>query len=315
VPYHYGLSPDSRVLINNGKGQFGERTQEFMPVAFELGMVTDAVWLAESSTLVVAGEWMPITLFNFSGEAVTKTELPNTAGWWNTLHAADMDGDGDLDLLAGNRGENSDIKASPEKPVNLYAHDFDGNTSTDPVLSYYRQGEEWVYPGLDQLAGQIAKVKKIYPSYKAFAESPFSKIFSQSELEKAVHKQVQSFQSVYLENLGNGSFQVHPLPIEAQFAPIYAFATADFDGDGYMDVLAAGNFYGNQPSMGRDDASYGLFLKGNGRGTFAAVPPRQSGFSVFGEARSITLMQGGENPFILVSRNNATTRLFNYSTR
>jgi hypothetical protein len=172
-----------------------------------------------------------------------------------------------------------------------------------------------VYPGLDQLAGQIVKVKKIYPSYKAFAESPFSKIFSQQELEKAVHKQVQSFQSVYIENLGNRSFQVHLLPIEAQFAPIYAFASADFDGDGHMDVLAAGNFYGNQPSMGRDDASYGLFLKGNGKGSFEAIAPRESGFSVFGEVRSISLLQSKENPFILVSRNNATIRLFNYSTQ
>jgi hypothetical protein len=182
-------------------------------------------------------------------------------------------------------------------------------------LSYYKQGEEWVYPGLDQLAAQIVKVKKMYPSYKAFAESPFSKIFSQSELEKAVHKQVQSFQSVYIENLGDGNFQVKPLPIEAQFSSIYAFTTADFDGDGHTDVLAAGTFYGNQPSMGRDDASYGLFLRGNGQGTFAAVPSRNSGFSVFGEVRSISLLQSSENSFILVSRNNTTTRLFNYSTR
>ena len=314
VPYSYGLSPNSRVLINNGKGQFSDKTEEFMPDAFGLGMVSDAVWMEENRELVVAGEWMPITIFNFSSE-VTKTELPHTSGWWNTLHAADMDGDGDTDLLAGNRGENSDIKASVGKPVNLYVHDFDGNTSTDPILSYYKQGEEWVYPGLDQLAGQLVKIKKMYTSYKAFAESPFSSVFPPNELEKAVHKQVQTFQSAYIENLGDGSYQVKPLPIEAQFSPIYAFATADFDGDGHTDVLAAGNFYGNQPSMGRDDASYGLFLKGNGKGTFEAIPSRKSGFSVYGEVRSMTLLQGRKDPFILVSRNNATTRLFNYSIR
>ncbi len=313
VPQAYGISPNSMLLINDGKGKFTDQTEAHMPDALRLGMVSDAVWLAQSRELIVVGEWMPVTIFKFA-EQVAKTELPHTSGWWNTIHAADMDGDGDLDLLAGNMGENSNIKASVEQPVDLYVRDFDGNARPDPILSYYRQGKQWVYPGLDQLAGQIVQVKKVYQSYKTFAESSFSQIFPPEELEGAVHKQAQTFQSAYIENLGGGKFAINALPVEAQFSSVHSFATADFDRDGHADVLAAGNFYGSQPSIGRHDAAYGLFLKGNGQGDFEVVPARQSGFTVFGEVRSIGLLTGKKSPFILVSRNNASTRLFNYAT-
>ncbi|MCK4749317.1 MAG: hypothetical protein KAT15_19825, partial [Bacteroidales bacterium] len=115
----------------------------------------------------------------------------------------------------------------------------------------------------------------------------------------------------WVENLGQNGFEIHELPLEAQFSPVYGFATHDFNGDGHKDILAVGNFYGNQPRMGKCDASFGNFLRGEGQGVFKAVDHRESGFAVYGEARDIQILHNRiQQPLIIVSRNNAEIRLF-----
>ena len=310
TPHEYGNPGVSRILINNRQGSFSDRTSGFLSDDGRIGLVTDAVWLEDTRELVIVGEWMPITIYYYGPQEAVITEIPHSSGWWNAIHAEDIDGDGDIDLLAGNAGLNTNLSASPSEPLDLYLRDYDGNLSFDPIMAYYRQGTQWVYPGLDLLAKQIVNVKRIYRTYEDYASSTFSEIFPDEQLQISFHAQVQTLSSVWLENMGNGSYEMKDLPAEAQFSSIFGFTTYDIDDDGYMEVLAVGNFYGNQPEMGKSDASYGIYLKGK-KGGFEYIHNLDSRFSVSGEARDIQLLKShSDSPLILVSRNNAETRLF-----
>jgi len=311
VPGSYGKYPASRILLGDGAGSLFDFTSRIFGQDFKLGMVTDAVWLNRSKELVIVGDWMPITLINLDNEVATIREINDSAGWWNTIEAEDLDGDGDEDLLAGNRGTNSFLKASPEFPVNLYVKDFDRNSSIDPILSYFKDGVEMPFFGMDELSRQLVAVRKVYGTYKNYAKDNFNEVFEKDDLSGAGRWQVQTFESLLLKNQGDGNFQVKALPAQMQFAPIYGFDVHDFDGDGHKDILAVGNFYGNQVSLGKFDASYGHFLKGDGQGNWEVKNPIDSGFQVRGECRDIAQLSNslGEK-IILVSRNNDRLKTF-----
>lgn len=311
VPRSYGVSPMSYVLLNNGDGTFSNGIEELLPGGAKIGMVTDALWIATEKKLVVVGEWMPITIYHFDGATVNKTELEQTKGWWNTISAGDFDGDGDQDLLAGNFGLNSNLRTRPEQPAQLYLKDFDSNHQIDPVLTYFRQDSQWVFPSKDQLLAQIIPLRKRFVDYQLFANSTFEKIFTPEMLEGAIRKEVETFESLYLENLGAGSYTIHPLPIEAQFAPMQSFLTGDFNNDGNLDALAVGNFYEYEPNIGKMDASYGTYLYGYGNGSFDILEPKECGFAVFGDTRDIKSINiSGANQLIIVSRNNNSLQFF-----
>jgi len=311
TPHEYGNPGISRVLINDGTGKFSDQTSGYLSYNGRIGMVTDAAWLRTSRELVVVGEWMPISIFKYQDDQVFVSSIDNSSGWWNTIEAVDLDGDGDQDFLLGNMGLNTNLSASPEKPIDLYLRDFDGNLAYDPVMAYYRNDKQWVYPGLDMLSKQIVSVKKVYKTYEKYASSTFNEIFPEEQLANSYHLQVQTLASIWLENRGDSTFMMHDLPIEAQLSPIYGFSTQDVDLDGNLDVLAVGNFFGNQPDMGRSDASFGVFLKGKGNGELEYMDNKKSGFSLAGEARDIKIVKSSKDEsLILVSRNNTDTRVF-----
>ncbi len=310
TPHEYGFPGVSSLFVNNGNGTFSDRTSSFFQKDGQIGLVTDALWREDTKELITVGEWMPITIFSFHGNntATVKT-IPNSSGWWNAIHADDLDNDGDLDFLIGNQGLNTNLSASPAEPLDLYLGDYDGNLKFDPVIAYYKNDQQWIYPGLDQLAQQIQPVKKTFRTYEEFANSSFKQIFPEKHLEKSLHVQVQTLASVWMENRGFEGYEIQELPNEAQYSPIYGFATYDFDADGLKDVISVGNFHGNQPRMGRCDASFGTFLHNEGNGKFTVVKNRESGFSVSGESRSVKILHTGkEHKLILVARNNANTK-------
>lgn len=306
----YGVSPDSYLLWNDGKGQYSVDTTAYSQVLRSLGMVTDVAWLPAAKELVVVGEWMPVTFLEFKKAAIEKREIPNTGGWWNTIHVSDLDNDGDDDLLAGNCGLNTNLRASVQQPVRLYVKDFDNNFMTEPLITYYRQDKEWLYAGLDEVKKQLPSIRSRFPSYTSFARSTFPEIFHAEAIASAIKKEVQLFQSVYLMNEGKSKYTVNELPIDVQFSPVYAFVTGDFNGDGIIDILTAGNFNGSTPSIGRLGASYGNCLLGSAGDGYEVVQPLRSGFSVFGEVRNMKILKSPMIDMILVCRNNSTTRLF-----
>lgn len=306
----YGISPDSYVLWNTGKSNFKLDTTAYSDVIKSFGMVTDAVWLKESKELAVVGEWMPVTFLSFQKDKIVKRELPESSGWWNAIHAADLDQDGDTDLLLGNFGSNSNIKASVDQPVRLYVKDFDSNFMTEPMLTYYRQDKEWLFASLDEIKKQMPSIRYKYNDYTSFAMSPFQEVFAKGDIESSVQKSAQTFYSGYLINEGKGNYTFHAFSQEMQFSPVFAIETDDFNGDGFPDILSGGNFYGCAPSIGRFDASYGSFLLGSNERIFSPIEPRQSGFAVFGEVRNIKKLRSSRGTLILVARNNTSPRLF-----
>ena len=323
LPDKYPLSPRSYLLQNNN-GIFADVTKRTAPTLEFAGMITDALWLDfnkdDRLDLVLCGEWMPIRFFKNTGNGLTEytseTKLENTSGWWRSLHAADLDGDGDTDILAGNMGENNRYHATPQMPVKLYAKDIDGNGSLDLLPAYFIKndaGTRELFPAIDrtQLAEEVIAVKKKYLLNKDYAGVNMQELANTLSLKDAAAFSCELTASVWLENLGNGHYELHMLPVEAQFAPVNCFAVSDFDADGIADVLLAGNESQAEVVSGRYDASYGLLLKGQGRGNFTTIKFAESGLAINGDVKQLrTLFTGSRKQCLLAAINNDSLKCF-----
>ena len=308
-PTKYGLPAASKFFLNRGEGKFADASISLLENRGSIGMVTDAVWVEKKKELIIVGEWMPVTIYSFKEGNIERKKLENTSGWWNTISLADFNNDGNSEILLGNLGLNTNMQASVKEPMDLYIYDFDGNLSTDPIISYYKNGKQWPYANLNLLAEQIVNVKRTYRTYEKYAKSSFSEVFPNKELNKSYHSQVQTLASSYLKTV-NGEYVLKSLPESVQYSTINGFVSEDFDKDGNTDVLAVGNFYGNQPSMGRSDASYGDFLTVSNDSLLLDVPFVKSGFVLDGEARDIKIIKGLKGKkWVLVSLNNAGIQL------
>jgi hypothetical protein len=317
--WRYGIAPDSYILRNDGKGGFTDATDEVAPVLRKFGFVKQATWADmdgdKVADLVLAAEWSPVTILLCKEGKLSPLKregsgLEKTQGWWNVVRAADWDNDGDLDLVAGNLGLNSRLHASATEPVSMFVYDFDKNDSTDQVLTHFTSGKEYPFHTRDEMTKQMPYLKKRYLSYHKFAEATVHDIFDAALLDKAGLFRAVMFQSVYIENQGNGKFRVLPLPMAAQFSTVETLLADDFNQDGHLDVLLAGNFYPVNIQMGRYDAGYGLLLAGDGRGGFKAVPPAESGFSIKGETRALRTVLLGGKTYCLAVRNNDAVEFF-----
>ncbi|MBW7892585.1 MAG: VCBS repeat-containing protein [Chitinophagaceae bacterium] len=316
--------PPGSYLLRNDEGVFTDVTESVCPALKNIGMVTSAVSMDFDGDgredLVVAGEWMPLRFFKNSNgkliEVTADTGLKEINGMWRSLVAADMDGDGDLDLVAGNLGLNSSYRVSAERPMELFATDIDGNGSIDPLLFYYvktKDGSMQSRPAINrsQLSYQVPVMKKRFLSHEDYAGAGFKEIFGNRSKDGMLPLFCNETRSCYFENKGNGVFEKHPLPLEAQFAPVNAILCADFDRDGHPDILLAGNEYQTEVIRGRYDASYGCFLRGNGKGDFTAVTPVESGFIVDGDVKDMAVVRMPDHSLrILVAVNNDSLRVF-----
>lgn len=321
VPGKYPTTPQSFLLENNGKGQFTDVTTKFAKGLQSIGMVTDAQWSDfnkdGTQDLIIVGEFMPIkVLMNVNGEFVDETEhsgLENTEGWYNTIGRGDFDNDGDEDFIVGNFGLNSQLKASLEEPVHLYSKDFDSNGSLDPILTSYNMGESYPIFSKDDLVGQLSALKNRYVNYSDYADQKITDIFSNEELSDATILNAYNFASSYIENLGDGKFQIVPLPLPAQFAPVYAVQIEDFNNDGNLDALLAGNFFGTRVKYGRYDANKGALFYGDGKGNFEFVTNDISGLNINGEVRAInSIKSANDQHLLLIARNNNNLSTYHY---
>jgi len=259
--------------------------------------------------LIVVGEWMPVRVFHQeNGRLVDRTAeagLAGTEGWWNSVTVADLNGDGRPDLVLGNLGLNSYLRASAAQPARMYVGDFGHNGTLEQILTFYKQGVSYPLAGRDELLSLIPRLRARYATYADFGAARVEDIFPAGELAQATVREARVFASSVALNNGNGTFTLRPLPAEAQFAPIRAALVADFDGDGRADLLVGGNLYGVPPVLGRYDASYGLLLSGMGDGRFAAVDMDRSGLMIEGQVRHMGwLRQADGKRLIVVARNN-----------
>ena len=318
VPGRYGIDPTSSLLRNDGRGRFSDVTRQLAPDLTSIGMVTDALWQDVNADgrvdLVVVGEWMPVTIFRNRGEGrleqVTTRGLEKSHGWWNRIVAGDFTGDGRVDFVIGNLGINTRLQATATEPATMHVKDFDKNGFVEQIISYYNHGKSYPLPLRDDLIKSLPFLKARYLSYEKYARQTITDIFPPADLADALVKQVYTFETSLARNNGDGSFTLVPLPHEAQLAPVYGILASDFDRDGRVDLLLAGNFDGVKPEIGRMSAGYGLFLRGDGNGKFAPVRSVDSGFSVPGQARDIQRIRIGQGDLYVVTRNNDRPLVF-----
>jgi len=320
VPGAYGLSPDQFLLENNGNGIFKDVTDIRMKGLKNAGMVTDASWMDYDQDgdpdLVLVGEWMKVCMFRNDDEHFTditgSTGLDKTSGWWNCLQVADVDDDGDLDLIGGNLGLNSLLKASKQEPVEMFVNDFDNNGSLDQVICSYSNGISYPIASLDELAGQMPGLKKKYPNYSDFGGKTAKDIFGKEKLDQSIIRRAVLFESCLFLNNGDGTFEINKLPQTAQFSPVRDIVVHDFDLDGKNDLVLVGNNYSVRPSIGRYDASYGWCLLGDTGHEFSVLMPVESGLRINGDARKIHSIEILGKHFLVTAINNGYLQIFQY---
>lgn len=312
VPGRYP-SPASSALLLNDRGRFIDVTDQLAPEFRNLGMVTDAALCDLNGDggpeLIVTGEWMAATVFQFTSkgfvEATAEYGLDREVGWWNCIVPADLDADGDTDFVLGNLGWNYKYQASHDKPFHVYAADFDSSGSFDIALGYYLAGET-LYPvrGRQCSAEQMPALADKFPTYKEFGSASIFEVYGKA-LGQAIHYEATNFSNSVLINSGTGQLSLRPLPNEAQISPINSAIADDFDQDGITDLLVAGNLFGSEVETGRADAGKGLFLRGDGQGSFSPVPPHQSGLWLPLDVRALLPVQTKAGPIIFAGSNNA----------
>ena len=317
VPGKYPLSPDSKILTNDGAGNFIDNTSRVAPSLAKIGMVTDATWVDlnkdGAQDLVVVGEWMPVKVFiNRKGTLVDESSAFikfTSTGWWNSILADDFDGDGDMDLVIGNLGENAQMHASEKEPVTVYYKDFDNNGSIDPVVCYYIHGKSYPAASRDDLMDQLPALKKKFLTYKSYSTATIEDLFPAEQLQDAGVLKAELLKTVYLENKG-GSFELKNLPIEAQYSPVYAIAALDANNDGKKDIVLAGNNVWTRIKFGRYDANHGILLLGDGKNNFSYLPQYESGLNIRGDVRSLEMINTKGKKKILFGVNDAPAQLY-----
>ena len=318
IAKQYGMPPASHLLRNDG-GRFTDVTATVAPALQSAGMATSAAWVDTdrdgSLELVVAGEWMPVRVFRqrrgVFADVSRESGLAGTEGWWTSLAVTDVNGDSIPDLVLGNLGLNSYLRASQSEPAEMYVHDFGGNGSLKQIITFYKGGVSYPLATRDELIKVIPALKSKFPTYKSFGASTVSQIFPASDLAAATRLRVNTFATSVAVGGAGGRFTMTALPVEAQFAPVFAIQARDMDGDGHVDLLLAGNRHGAPPMLGRADASYGVLLRGNGAGAFAALDLPTSGIVIEGEARKVALVRRPSGPpLVAVARNNARLQFF-----
>jgi len=316
VPGRYPELPNSYLLVNDGKGHFTNQIASLAPTLEKIGMVTDAAWIDLNgdgkNDLVVVGEWMPVTVFiNANGKFDNKTKdyfAKEYRGWWNKIAVGDFNKDGKKDLILGNLGLNSQCTASETQPAELYYNDFDNNNYIDPILCFYIQGKSYPYVSRDEMLTQINGLRKKFTDYKSYADATIQDVLTPEQLGSANRLVANYFSTAYFQMDATGKFKEMPLPVQAQFSPVFTITQLDYDKDGNMDILLCGNINHARLRFGKYDANYGTLLHNDGKGGFSYINQVQSGLALKGDVRSVVEV----NNTLLFGINQAAVKAYSF---
>ncbi len=310
VAMRYGFAADSYILYNKGDGHFEDVSDKVAPFLKQIGLITNAnlvdINADGKKEIILTHQWGGIDLIKTNPKGWTKTAVTNLPGWWNFTLALDVDGDGDMDLIAGNLGLNSRLKGTMEMPVRMYYNDFDDNGTFEQIVSYYIQGKEIPFANKDEIQKQIPLIKKKFLYAEDFAKAKIEDIFSKVKLKSATIYEAFDFANTVFINDGKGNFSPIELPWQAQITSYKTAAICDANGDGLPDVIMMGNFYDNNVQMGRYDADYGTLLLNKGKGHFE--PTSFNGLVVKGQVRKILPIKMNGNQNFIVAKNGDSLR-------
>jgi hypothetical protein len=320
-PGLYPLAPKSALLANRG-GRFEDVTDTLAPGLREVGMVTSALWSDVDRDgwpdLLVALEWGKVRYFhNNQGKGfedwTDKAGFGSAGtGWWNSIAAADFNGDGRPDYVAGNLGLNTQYHADPAHPALLFSGDFRGDGSTQLIEAYYEGDRLYPWRTRRDLGAAIPAILRRYSRNDYYARATLGEILGEDKLAAAQRFAATEFRSGVFLSQPDGTYRFEPLPRLAQVAPFQGLVAGDFDGDGHADIYAVQNSYAPIPLVGRFDGGLSQLLRGDGHGHFTPVPPAESGLIVPGDAKALVVLDldGDGWPDFAVTRNNSTTLAF-----
>lgn len=322
APGAYAQPANSYLLRNEGGAnralRYAGDTEKLSPDLLGSGMITAAVWADfdgdKDEDLALAGEWMGVrVLLNDRGELTRRAAADEPVGWWYALLAADIDQDGDMDLIAGNLGRNYKYQADAEHPFEVYVHDFDENGRQDIVLSKNKSGYRLPLRGRECSSEQVPAIAARFPTFAAFAEAGLEDIYGKRMLNDALHHSATEFGHQWLENDGHGNFTYHALPNAVQVAPIKAICRIDYNGDRYPDFLVAGNQVYAEVETPRADGGYGRVLLGGPAGIERVVGPEETGLFLTGEVTGLVPVVIGGKKAIIVGRNDAKVQVLTFN--
>ena len=311
IPFAYGVPGDVTLLENQGNAVFVDKTAEIAPELKNIGMTRDA-WIGDLdgdgiAEILIAGEWMPIKVFKKANGKYTDVSsafgFDNTGGLWNTLHVTDINGDGLPDILAGNTGLNTRLRAAAEKPLQLQINDFDQNGSIEQILTQYQGDSTYPLALKSTLIKQLPALRKQLLTYDAYKNKRMEDLFPPEILSRNLVSNVHTLGTSLYINQGNGTFAKVKLPYTIQSSPVYAIHSFK-DDLGKIHLLFGGNHSRIKPELGINMGSFGWHLIGTNEKDLKVIPANQSGFFVRGEIRDIKNIKTAKGNRIVVSRNN-----------
>lgn len=314
IPWQYGAIPRSYLLQNDGTGKFTDVTEKYCKDLTEPGMVTDAKWVDidkdGDKDLLLCYEWGGIDAFINNKNTFVKKQITDKKGWWNFLLPVDVDNDGDIDLIAGNLGLNSKLKASEKQPVSMYYDDFDENGKKEQLLTYYIAGKEIPFATKQELEKQMPYLRKKYLKAEDFAKTSMSDLFGEKKIKEAYKFTADYMPNSVLINEGNLKFDLKPLPLQTQMSTYKDAVVVNANNDNLPDILMMGNYYDANVELGRIDGDFGSVLVNKGGGNFSYEP--LNGLVVKGQVRHIAPIEINGKKAIVLARNNESLMVIQF---